>query len=115
MRMAGSADGGTSRGGAGVADASEFSIAFMFLTGRTRLSAVQSTRRNSSRALNADETSALPASSPARVLRPRAAFNQNLAVGRHARFGGAGRICDLEFDADNLLDAVVAKVCVLGR
>src|SRR5437870_3382374 len=47
------------------------------------------------------------------VLWPCVAFDQDLAVRRHARFRVAGWISDYKFDPDDLLHAVVAKVSIL--
>ena len=54
--------------------------------------------------------SALPA-----LLRPVAALHEDLAVRRHARLGEAHGPLELQLHADDLLDAVLPEVRVLGR
>src|SRR2546423_9570065 len=51
-------------------------------------------------------------SSPAGVLWPRAAFDQNLAIRRHTRLRGAIRSLDQELYTHDLLHALIAKVGV---
>src|ERR1041385_4082882 len=54
-------------------------------------------------------------STSARVLWPRGAFDQNLAVRRHARLSRAARNLDRELYTDDLLHALIAKVGILRR
>src|SRR6516225_8628798 len=46
---------------------------------------------------------------------PGVAAHQNLAVGGHARLREAHRALELEFDADDLLHAIVTEIRVLWR
>src|SRR5215472_16674000 len=54
----------------------------------------------------------LKPSSPAGVPGPAATFNENLAIGGHTGFGSTVWLRDQQFNAHDLLDALIAKVSV---